>query len=147
MVERQLAGTGQQEDRVVMMNRGTCWVLICASLVASIAQAQTTIDVAKITCEQFVLMTVAEPEQIAIWLSGYYHGRRNSTTIDVQQLKDYARKAPAPTRPQHRATEREVHPRVFLRRVEREGRLRPAVSADVALAHVAGQSSPMSSHY
>ena len=30
--------------------------------------------------------------------------------------------APAPTRPQHRATEREVHRRVFLRRVEREGR-------------------------
>ena len=53
--------------------------------------------------------------------------------------------APAPTCPQHRATERDVHRRVFLRRVEREGRLRPTVSADVA--HVAGQSSPMSSHY
>jgi acid stress chaperone HdeB len=90
-----LTGTGQQEDRVVMMNRGTCWVLICALLVASIAQAQTTIDVAKITCDQFVLMTVAEPEQIAIWLSGYYHGKRNSTTVDVQQLKDYARRVRA----------------------------------------------------
>jgi acid stress chaperone HdeB len=77
------------------MNQGTCSGLICALLVASIAQAQTTIDVAKITCEQFVLITVAEPEQIAIWLSGYYHGKRNSTTVDVQQLKDYARKVRA----------------------------------------------------
>ena len=77
------------------MNKSTCCGLMAALLVASIAQAQTTIDVAKITCEQFVLMTVAEPEQIAIWLSGYYHGRRNSTTIDVQQLKDYARKVRA----------------------------------------------------
>jgi acid stress chaperone HdeB len=76
----------------VMMNKRTCSGLTAALLVTSIAQAQTTIDVAKITCEQFVLMTVAEPEQIAIWLSGYYHGKRNSTTVDVEQLKDYARR-------------------------------------------------------
>jgi acid stress chaperone HdeB len=79
----------------VIMNKGTCSGLISTLLMTSIAQAQTTIDVAKITCEQFVLMTVAEPEQIAIWLSGYYHGKRNSTTIDVQQFKDYARKVRA----------------------------------------------------
>ena len=77
------------------MNKSTCPGLMAALLVASIAQAQTTIDVAKITCEQFVLMTVAESEQIAIWLSGYYHGKRGSTTIDVQQFKDYARKVRA----------------------------------------------------
>ena len=74
------------------MNKGICSVFISALLAASIAQAQTTIDVAKITCEQLVLMSVADPEQLAIWLSGYYHGKRNSTTIDVQQLKNYAQK-------------------------------------------------------
>jgi acid stress chaperone HdeB len=76
------------------MDRSICWGPTAALLAASIAQAQTTIDVAKITCDQFVLITVAEPEQIAIWLSGYYHGKRNST-IDVQQFKDYARKVRA----------------------------------------------------
>jgi acid stress chaperone HdeB len=76
----------------VTILKRTCSGLITALLVASIAQAQTTIDVAKITCNQFVLITVAEPEYIAIWLSGYYHGKRNNTTIDVQQLKDYAQK-------------------------------------------------------
>jgi acid stress chaperone HdeB len=79
----------------VSMHKSKCSGLVPMLLLASIAQAQTTIDVAKITCEQFVLMTVAEPEQIAIWVSGYYHGKRNSTTVDVEQLKDYARRVRA----------------------------------------------------
>jgi len=94
-LDRDSCGKPIGKDRAVKMNRITCSGLMAALLAASTAQAQTTIDVAKITCEQFVLMTVAEPEQIAIWLSGYYHGKRNSTTIDVQQLKDYARKVRA----------------------------------------------------
>jgi hypothetical protein len=32
------------------------------------------------------------PDDIAIWLSGNYNGRRNNTVIDVQQLKDHAQK-------------------------------------------------------
>ena len=58
----------------------------------STAQAQTTIDVAKITCEQFVTAKVASPENIAIWLSGYYHGKRGSTIIDVQKLNEQPEK-------------------------------------------------------
>jgi acid stress chaperone HdeB len=61
-------------------------------LTASAAQAQTTIDVAKITCEQFVLMQVLPPDYLAIWLSGFYNGKRNNTVIEVQQLKDHAEK-------------------------------------------------------
>jgi acid stress chaperone HdeB len=82
----------RQQEHIMAVIKSTWIGLMSALLVASIAHAQTTIDVAKITCEQFVLITVAEPEHIAIWLSGYYHGKRNSTIIDVQQLKDYARK-------------------------------------------------------
>ena len=52
------------------------------------ATAQVTIDVAKITCDQLVLFKVAEPHEIAMWLSGYYSGRRNSTIVDVQNLKE-----------------------------------------------------------
>jgi acid stress chaperone HdeB len=58
----------------------------------STAQAQTTIDVAKITCEQFVTAKVASPENIAIWLSGYYHGKQGTTIIHVEQLKEQPRK-------------------------------------------------------
>ena len=50
--------------------------------------AQTTIDAAKITCRQFILLKVADPEKIALWLSGYYHAKRGTTTIDVELLKE-----------------------------------------------------------
>jgi acid stress chaperone HdeB len=73
-----------------MMIKGAVSGLVPAMLVATLAQGQTTIDVAKISCDQFVLTTVASPDYIAVWLSGYYHGKRNSTVIDVEQLKNYA---------------------------------------------------------
>jgi hypothetical protein len=48
--------------------------LLLASFPSGPGLAQTTIDVAKITCEQLVLLKVADPNHIAIWLSGYYNG-------------------------------------------------------------------------
>jgi acid stress chaperone HdeB len=38
------------------------------------AQAQVTIDVSKITCEQLLNSKIAAPRIIAIWLSGFYNG-------------------------------------------------------------------------
>ena len=66
--------------------------LLFGSVPSAPSLAQTTIDVAKITCEQLVLMKVADPDHIAIWLGGYYNGKRNTTTVDVEQLKETARK-------------------------------------------------------
>ena len=51
------------------------------------AQAQVSLDVAKISCDQFLLFKVADPRDIAIWLSGYYSGQTKATVLDVQQLK------------------------------------------------------------
>jgi acid stress chaperone HdeB len=76
----------------VKMLKGRSLGIVFLLLPLSTAQAQTTIDAAKITCKQFVLMNVASPENIAIWLSGYYHGKRGSTSIDVEQLKEQAQK-------------------------------------------------------
>ncbi len=56
------------------------------------AHAQVTIDVAKITCDQFTLYKITDPQNIAIWISGYYHGKRNETTIDTQELAAQLRK-------------------------------------------------------
>ena len=56
------------------------------------AGAQVTIDVAKITCDQFTLYKVTDPQNIAIWLSGYYHGQRNDMTVDTQELAAYLQK-------------------------------------------------------
>ena len=58
----------------------------------SVARSQVTIDVAKITCDQFVLFKVTDPRNIAIWLSGYYHGKRDTTLVDTQLLTTTADK-------------------------------------------------------
>jgi len=65
---------------------------VSALFAISVAHAQTTIDVSKISCDQLSLSKVASPDYIAIWLSGFYNGKRNNTIIDVEQLKDNAEK-------------------------------------------------------
>ena len=51
------------------------------------AFAQVTVDVSKITCKQFVLHEIARPLLVAIWLSGYYAGKRQIPTINIQALE------------------------------------------------------------
>jgi acid stress chaperone HdeB len=63
-------------------------MIVLGALTGSVAQAQTTLDVAKITCEQFALGQVAPQDYLAIWLSGFYYGKHNNTTIEVEQLKE-----------------------------------------------------------
>jgi|ERR1700745_1248811 acid stress chaperone HdeB len=65
---------------------------ISALFTISIAHAQTTIDVSKISCDQLSLAKVASPDYIAIWLSGFYHGKRNNTIVDVQQFQENTEK-------------------------------------------------------
>jgi acid stress chaperone HdeB len=72
--------------------------VMAALIFVPIANGQVTIDVAKITCDQFLLFRVADPRDISIWLSGYYHGKNGITMIDQQALrsnedkvKDYCR--------------------------------------------------------
>ena len=50
--------------------------------------AQVTIDVAKISCHQFATYKIAEPDRLAIWLHGYFHGRRGDLTVDTQELAE-----------------------------------------------------------
>lgn len=54
-------------------------------------QAQQTIDVAKITCEQFLMGKVSDPRSVSIWLSGFYNGTRNNTLLDVSTLQNNSR--------------------------------------------------------
>ena len=56
------------------------------------AHAQTMIDVSKITCEQFLLYKITNPNNIALWISGYYNGKRDNTVLDVQGLQDQVEK-------------------------------------------------------
>jgi hypothetical protein len=56
------------------------------------AQAQVTLEVSKITCEQYYAYKVTNPQNIAIWVNGYYHGKRGDVTLDTQRLVENARK-------------------------------------------------------
>ena len=55
-------------------------------LVSVDAEAQVVVDVSKITCDQFATYKIENPEYIAIWLDGYYHGTRGDMKVDVQTL-------------------------------------------------------------
>jgi hypothetical protein len=62
-------------------------MLLSLPFVLADAQAQTTIDVTKITCDQFINLSVASPETIALWLNGYYHGTQRKAIVEVEKLK------------------------------------------------------------
>ena len=62
------------------------------SISAASAYAQVTLDVSKVTCEQFYLAKASHPTTIGIWLSGFYNGKRNNTVLDVAQVKSNAEK-------------------------------------------------------
>jgi acid stress chaperone HdeB len=66
--------------------RLTVAALILALGPCTVARAQVTIDVAKITCDQFTVYKITDPWNIAIWLSGFYHGKSNTTVVDTQKL-------------------------------------------------------------
>jgi hypothetical protein len=52
------------------------------------AQAQVTVDVSKITCEQVLMEKLAWTErEVVLWLSGYYNGKRNSTIAEPEAIK------------------------------------------------------------
>jgi len=46
----------------------------------------------KITCDQYNAYKVTNPQNIAIWVNGYYHGKRGDVTLDTQRLVESARK-------------------------------------------------------
>ena len=51
-------------------------------------QAQETVDLAKITCEQFMMEKLAwTSRDVVLLLTGYYNGTRNNTIIEPQKVK------------------------------------------------------------
>jgi len=72
---------------------------LLALLVAPSAQAQVTVDAAKVTCMQFATGKIGRQGSLAYWLSGYLNAKRDNTMIDVptmeknvKKLESYCRK-------------------------------------------------------
>ena len=65
---------------------GVVMLAVCSALTASAALAQSTVDVAKITCGQFIHDDIALSKSIAVWLAGYYSGQERDTMVDLGRL-------------------------------------------------------------
>ena len=70
------------------------------ALITAEAEAQMTVDVAKITCRQYLFDRHFSPRapMIANWLSGYFNGLKNNTVVDLgamaknkDKVEDYCR--------------------------------------------------------
>jgi acid stress chaperone HdeB len=77
-------------------------VVATGILLALEVRAQVTLDLSKVTCDQFVGYKITDPKNIAIWLSGYFNAKRGNTIIDTQgfdantrKLQDYCFRNPA----------------------------------------------------
>jgi hypothetical protein len=53
----------------------------------SSAQAQMIVDVAKITCKQFITYEITDARTLSVWLAGYWGGERKTTVVDVSRFR------------------------------------------------------------
>ena len=78
-------------DRIEVVTLTSFKSIVCALLLCLVsgsgASAQIMVDVARITCKQFLNDTVTVPDNIAYWLAGYYDARLGNTEFDVSVLK------------------------------------------------------------
>ena len=51
-------------------------------------QAQVTVDITKITCNQFLAGQLTDSRTLAIWLNGYLNGARGKTLVDPLSLEE-----------------------------------------------------------
>jgi acid stress chaperone HdeB len=57
------------------------------TLIAFPVRAQTSVDVAKISCRQFIFDDIALSKSIAVWLAGYYSGQQRNTVVDMGHMQ------------------------------------------------------------
>ena len=65
-------------------------LLILLSPIA--ANAQLTLDITKVTCRQYLTGGLIPTRSMTLWLSGYYHGKRGATTVDIGSVEPNASK-------------------------------------------------------
>ena len=58
-----------------------------AIVLSSHAHSQVTVDVSKITCDQYVHSRIANPRLIGAWLSSYYNAKRDNRVIGLQNFE------------------------------------------------------------
>jgi hypothetical protein len=64
---------------------------LLAILAATDVSAQT-VDLAKLSCRQFLIGDIVRRDYLALWLSGYYNGTRNDTVVTTDTVQKIADK-------------------------------------------------------
>jgi acid stress chaperone HdeB len=64
---------------------------LLAILAATGASAQT-VDLARLTCKQYLVGDIIRRDYLALWLSGYYNGTRNDTVVTTDTVDKIADK-------------------------------------------------------
>ena len=71
----------------MVMTKSVAAFLVVATVgMAQPVHAQVTLDIAKVTCDQWAGYKITNPQNIALWLSGYLNGTRGNTVLDTQRL-------------------------------------------------------------
>jgi acid stress chaperone HdeB len=76
-----------------MSRLGQTWLALSFSAAAVLpAHAQVTVEMTKITCEQYILFAMGNPKDISMWMIGYYSGKRNNTTFNLGEFLESSKK-------------------------------------------------------
>jgi hypothetical protein len=65
------------------MRYGLISLTFAISFVPNIANAQLTIDMGKITCDQYLAMPPSRSDNFSAWMSGWFSYQNNKTVVDV----------------------------------------------------------------
>lgn len=71
----------------MLLSKATFAGIAAVILMVAQADAQVTIDVSKITCDQYLTQRITHMRSVNVWLSGFYAGRQNNPVVDVQALE------------------------------------------------------------
>ena len=66
-------------------------VALVTVITATVGSAQT-VDVAKISCKEFLIGNLVRRDYLTLWLSGYYNGTRNDTVVQADTVQKIADK-------------------------------------------------------
>jgi hypothetical protein len=77
------------KSEVVVISLSARALVVLSIFAASTVHAQVTVDISKITCEQFTVLPRAD--DVATWLSGYYNGTRHNSIIDMNKFEENVR--------------------------------------------------------
>jgi acid stress chaperone HdeB len=82
---------GKESGETLVKALRLTFVALFAIFVAADASAQI-IDVAKISCKQYLTGDIVRQDYLTLWLSGYTNGTRNDTVIETGTVQEIANK-------------------------------------------------------